>query len=252
MTPSLRVAVASSKGGTGKSTVTSAVGSILARSGLSVLVVDLDPQGDATFALGGDPARDGAAEFLLGEGPAPEVVAENLAVLAGGPRLESIDVERLDPEALLDGLAGFDFDAVVVDSPPGAPYLRRFALVAASVALIPCSAHPFSVRAAGEILDEIEGRRERGRPVAERAALVANAIDRRRSLDATFADEMAGLYGDRAEVLEVRQDAALALATASREPIAYSESLRGNTRGLADLEALVRWVQGEAEREEGA
>ena len=251
--PPIRVAVTSSKGGTGKTSTTSAVASILARDGRRVLVLDLDPQGDATFALGGDPQRPGAAAFLLGEAPEPEAIGPGLAVLAGGPRLESEEVERADPEALLDALSGLSFDAVVIDSPPGTPALRRLALVAGTVALVPCSAHPFSVRAASEILREIDGRKDRGRPVAARAALVANMIDARRAMDAEFAAALRERFGAAARVFEVRQDAALAAATAAREPVAFAEAMKGNRRSLSDLEAVAAWaVDAEAAATEGA
>jgi chromosome partitioning protein len=66
-----RIAVAARKGGVGKTTIACGIASVLAKQGQQVLVIDLNPQSNAAYALGFNPAAPGTAELLIGENPSP-------------------------------------------------------------------------------------------------------------------------------------------------------------------------------------
>ena len=234
----MRIVVASRKGGVGKSTITAAAASILAADGRRVLAVDLDPQSNLAFMLGGDPTAPGSAELLITEQAEPIEVAKNLSVLPGGPQLSAIEITRLHPEDLADALDQFDYDDVLIDSPPGHEHLERLGVCAADIALIVTDAHPIAVVGAERVLEELERLRVKGRRAPQRWAVVANRIDKRRRLDQNV-DKM--LKDDSAPRFRVRQDSQIALASAMGIPI--SEHAPQSNAAL-DVRAVVEWCRG--------
>jgi chromosome partitioning protein len=97
-----RVAVVARKGGVGKATIACGVASILATQGKQVLVVDLDPQSNSAYALGGDPT--------------PLEAVPGLHVLLGGPNLTNRTIQSLHPKDLADLVKAMPYDAVVVET----------------------------------------------------------------------------------------------------------------------------------------
>lgn len=235
-----RVAVAAGKGGVGKTTIACGIASVLAARGRRVLLIDLDPQSNAAWGLGTDPTAPGTAELLLGHNPAPPQAAENLWVLPGGPGLKGHEVARLDPEALADAIAVYDhdFDAVVFDCPPGWDHLERLGLVAAQSAMIVVDAHPFAIQGAARVIEDLNARRQKRRPGAQRWALVMSRVDPRRALDKELDTALAQSFPNIDRLL-VRQDVALALATTERVPVMKAAP---QSRGVADLKTLAEWL----------
>ena len=196
------VAIVGRKGGVGKTTLALGLAAHYARKGCRVVVLDLDPQGSATLALGADPSGADLAAALSGERPPVLLdVAEGLRLLAGGPELEALT----NPRPLADLLAQVAADLVLMDCPPGNAALDRLAMEAAGVVLAACEPHRMAIAGAARALDEARARRP-----APRCAVVLGRLDERRGLDRTAPDLLAGAFG--LPVLTVRQDSALALA----------------------------------------
>jgi len=139
MNPPLVIACAGRKGGSGKTTAALGLAAWYSRHGANVLLVDLDPQGSATLALGADGAGAGLRRLL--EGNAEKVqfctIFENLALLPGGPELARME----NPRPIRQALDGAALDVVLVDCPPGHAELDALALEAADVVLACCEAH---------------------------------------------------------------------------------------------------------------
>lgn len=239
MTP-LKVAVAAGKGGVGKTTIACGIASVLADKCCRVLLVDLDPQSNAAWGLGADPTQPGTAELLLGDTPTPIKITDTLSVLPGGPGLKGHEVMRLDPEALADAIATFDYNAIIFDCPPGWDHLERFGLVAAEVALVVVDAHPFAIQGAARVVETLLARRQKNRQGAQRWALVMSRVDLRRTLDKDLESALSAMFPDIQRLL-LRQDVALSLATTERTPVVEASS--AHSRGLADLKDIVRWLQ---------
>ena len=235
-----RLAVAAGKGGVGKTTVAAGVAALLAEEGRRVLLLDLDPQANAAWALGIDPAAPGVAALLLDRAPSPLPVADapGLFVLPGGPALLGADVQALEPDALADRLPT-GFGAYVMDCPPGAPHLERLALVAADAALVVTDAHPFALQGAARVLAWLADRRKRRKAGPRFWALVLSRVDVRRALDRQLEEAAAELW-PQVPRLTVRQDADLAATTADRRPVS---ALPPDARGRADLAAVVRRLE---------
>ena len=237
---SIKVAIAAGKGGVGKTTIACGIASVLAAQGNRVLLVDLDPQSNAAWGLGADPTQPGTAELLLGDTPVPIQITGNLWVLPGGPGLKGHEVMRLDPEALADAIATFDYSAIIFDCPPGGDHLERLGLIAAEVALIVVDAHPFAIQGAARVIETLLARRQKQRQGAQRWALVMSRVDLRRALDKDLEAALTTMFPDIDRLL-IRQDVALSMATTERIPV--METASHNCRGVVDLQELVGWLQ---------
>ena len=110
------IAIVGRKGGVGKTALALGLAAHYSRAGRRVLLVDLDPQGSTSLALGADATGEHLAAMLAGTA-APDVVqpAENLGLVPGGPALETLTA----PRPLRDALAGLEADLVLMDCPPG-------------------------------------------------------------------------------------------------------------------------------------
>ena len=237
MTVQLIIAVAGRKGGVGKTTIATGLAAVFAKRKKRVLVVDLDPQSNAAFALGVDPAAPGTAAFLT-TGATPVTAAPGIRVLPGGPGLTESRVQRLHPEDLADALSKVDDDVVICDCPPGIEYLERLGITAASVALVVADAHPFAALGAGRVLEELQAVRAKGRRGPDRWAIVMSRLDPRRSADRRMTDNISEAFPD-AQRLEVHQDVALANATSEQTPLSIDPP---QSRGVGDLLRIANWV----------
>lgn len=165
------VAVSNGKGGCGKTSTVAALGGLSAAAGYTVVLVDLDPQGDLCdeFGVRDDPANDhGAGLFsALTTGaplPAPIDARPGLKLVPGGPALYDLSGVMLSrhsrgkpvTDALEKALAPYD-DAslIVIDTPPGDVLLQGLALAAARWLVIPTSADTSSIRALHNIADRV-------------------------------------------------------------------------------------------------
>jgi chromosome partitioning protein len=169
----MRRVVFNQKGGVGKSTITCNMAAIGASEGLRTLVIDLDPQANATRYLR---ARDGAGEGAgmagfyrdtLGFSFARRTLADyveatpfaNLDLLAAAPELDDLAVKleaRYKMFKLREALAAVaDYDAVWIDTPPALNFYTRSALIAADRCLIPFDCDDFSRQALYALLDSV-------------------------------------------------------------------------------------------------
>ncbi len=162
------IAVANQKGGVGKTTTTANLGAALARQGRRVLLVDMDPQGNLTSAVGISKATNQTiAESLLDFGaPLPMLKVENgtgqLDVAPATLALASAEAALMNKlgreQRLRDQLArhAAHYDAVLIDTPPSLGLLTINALVAADRVLIPTEARFFSLQGLQMIEESIE------------------------------------------------------------------------------------------------
>lgn len=161
------ISIANQKGGVGKTTTAINVAAALGAAGKRVLLVDLDPQANATSGFGIDwrQLERGAYEALIGAADPRETVhldvRENLDVLPSTPNLAGANVELVGLEGreyrLADALArlGEDYDYVLIDCPPSLGLLTVNALAAADEVLIPVQTEYYALQGLDQLLDTI-------------------------------------------------------------------------------------------------
>ncbi len=241
---SLIVAIGCRKGGVGKSALSACLASHYAQAGKRALLVDLDPQGNVTFGLGGEPGARGAAELLRGEEVEPVELAPNIFALPGGPELNSVEVSSLDPEGLKDTLKArrlsARFDVVICDLPPYSEHLERLGLVASAAALVPVVAHPFAISGAARILELIEHRRRARRAGPKRCALVQSMVDLRRGLDKSLSESLDELFPGTPR-FSFRQDTSVAYALSEQRPL---HSFDPRAKVIPELAEIAAWLDG--------
>lgn len=207
----LVLAVCSLKGGVGKTSVVLGLASAALARDLPTLVVDLDPQGDATTGLDVVTAKTCVADVL--QRPRRRVVAAAVTpsgwtpdspgrvdVLAGGPSSAAFDVPDATPDALLSLAAGLgklpqEYRLVLVDCPPNLAGLTRTGLVASRRALVVSEPGLFSVGAADRALRAVHAVREQQAPQLQPLGVLLNRVRARSVEHAHRVAEMRRLFG---------------------------------------------------------
>ena len=191
--------ISNQKGGVGKTTTAISLGAALAGRGQRVLIVDLDPQANATSGLGME--KTGAIHaVLLKERPITESVAhtelEGLDLISSGPDMAGAEVELVPVMArefrLRQALraASAEYDTVLVDCPPSLGLLTVNALAAGDGVVVPVQCEYYALEGLAQLLSTIDAVRERLNEQLEVLAIVLTMEDRRNRLSLQVIDEV--------------------------------------------------------------
>jgi chromosome partitioning protein len=203
------ITVANQKGGVGKTTTTVNLAAALAMGGLRVLVIDLDPQGNATTALGVDSSQnDGVFEALINDKPLDELVIK----VAGFPNLETVAANSnlAGAEILLVPQVGREFrlkqsletflekkqnqgqrfDYVFIDCPPSLGLLTINALTAAKEVLVPIQCEYYSLEGLTLLMDTLTQVQKRLNPNISLSTIVLTMYDSRTRLSNDVAENV--------------------------------------------------------------
>jgi len=232
--------VANQKGGVGKTTTTVNLAAALALRGLDVLVIDLDPQGNASTALGVDhsPGIPNVYDVLVSGRPLAEVVIDTpIKRLRCAPAtidLAGAEVE-LVPQVAREGrlkraLAAYEgsFDYVFVDCPPSLGLLTVNALVAAEEILIPIQCEFYALEGLGQLLHNVELIRSHLNERLHVSTILLTMYDGRTKLADQVATEVRKHFGDR--VLEAMIPRSVRISEApgyGQTVLTYDPSSRG-------------------------
>jgi chromosome partitioning protein len=216
--PTTRVmVVANQKGGVGKTTTTVNMAVSLAQQGLRVLVIDLDPQGNASTALAIEHPRGVPSTYdaLVDGVPLAEIAqqsreAPNLLVVPATIDLAGAEIELVSVVArenrLRKALTAYDrirgegddrLDYVLIDCPPSLGLLTLNALVAADELLLPIQSEYYALEGVGQLLETVELVRADLNPRLEISTVLLTMYDARTRLSAAVADEVRQHFGDR-------------------------------------------------------
>jgi len=211
------IAVLSQKGGTGKTTAVRTLTDVFRRIGLSVLAVDLDPQGNLSDYLDVDPeASPTIGDVLAGRAKAREaihdgIIPANLGLAEAELALGGKMGRELTLKKALREVAG-DYDLVLIDCPPALGLLTVNALVAADYALLSAEAQYFALQGVEQALEVIELARDSLNPDLQWLGVVLNIADMRTRHSREAFDSLREHFDDKL------------IDTTIRASIAYAES----------------------------
>ena len=245
---SIVYAVVNQKGGTGKTTTAVNLSACLADAGKQVLLVDLDPQGNATSGLGIPKTKSPSVYDVLINGASLDTAivhtpVERLRLVPSNIDLAGAELElmpRLSRETVLrDSISEVrkQCDFVIIDSPPALGLLTLNALVAADAAIVPIQCEYYALEGVSQLTKTIELVRKHLNPTLQIGMVVLTMFDNRVRLSQQVVDEVRGVFKERVARQLIPRNVRIAEAPSHGLPITtYDPRSRGAVayRGIAE------------------
>lgn len=238
------ITVLNQKGGVGKTTTTLNLGAYLARRDVRVLIMDIDPQANATSGLGLERnLTPSVYELLFGRASLGEVIkttaTDKLSIIPSSPNLASAEMELVataDREFKLKAaISGADFDVILVDCPPSLGLLTVNALTAANSVLIPVQVEYYALEGLSQLLSTIQLVRQGLNKDLEILGVVATMFDPRTSLSEQVYNELTKHFGDKMFKTVIPRNVRLAEAPSHGRTIAEHDRWSKGARAYKQL-----------------
>ncbi len=244
------IAVANQKGGVGKTTTTINLAAALSEKGEKVLVVDLDPQGNASTGLGIDveDREFTTYELLLEDVDLDDVIlrtkTENLSIIPATVDLSSADLDLLSNEKrsflLHDALRqtqmdSFGFDYVLIDCPPSLNLLTVNAMIAAHSVLVPLQSEFFALEGLSQLMLTIREVRQSGNKDLRIEGVLLTMYDRRNNLSQQVEQDARDNLGDLVFKTMVPRNVRVSEAPSFAMPVLAYDTLSKGAEAYRDL-----------------
>ena len=240
------IAVANQKGGVGKTTTSVNLSASLAVLDERVLLIDLDPQGNATMGCGCDKnaIELNIYDWLMDDRPLADVAFEvksNFQLMPSNTDLTAVEVELMQQTAREQRLSqrlqsvSSQFDFVIIDCPPSLNILTLNALVAADGVLIPMQCEYYALEGLTALLETVTGVRQAANPDLALEGILRTMYDPRNGLTRDVSRQLINHFGEDVFRTVIPRNIRLAEAPSYGEPVLYYDR---NSRGSVAYQAL--------------
>ncbi|MDR0975542.1 MAG: AAA family ATPase [Christensenellaceae bacterium] len=242
------IAITNQKGGVGKTTTTINLSSCLAERGKKVLIVDMDPQGNATSGVGIEKHKGMRTfyDIMCESAELDEIIRKtqykNLDVLPAtndlaGAEVELVRVngrERILKNALIKARDSYDY--IVIDCPPSLGLLTINALTSADALIIPIQCQFFALEGVAQLINSVRIIRRQGlNPVLDIEGVLLTMFDRRSKLNEKVSNEMLKFFGRKVFNVYIPQNVRLAEAPSFGKPINHYDQNSSGARAYREL-----------------
>ena len=243
------LAVANQKGGVGKTTTTVNLAASLASKGRRVLVVDLDPQGNATTGSGINKAtiENGVYQVVLGETDIPNAVVRSKEggydVLGANRTLAGAEVELVQEiarEIRLKNalqLVADNYDYVLIDCPPSLTLLTLNGLVAANGVIVPMLCEYYALEGISDLVATVRKIRQAINPKLDLTGIVRTMFDSRSRLAAEVGEQLQQHFGSKLFATTIPRNVRLAEAPSHGMPALVYDAKAKGTQAYRELAA---------------
>ena len=244
-------AVVNQKGGVGKTTTTVNLATYLATFGKKILLIDIDPQSNASVGLGVARSQINLCLYnvIVENVPVSEAIIKstisNLDILPSTPRLAGAEVELVSLEKretrLKEALAGIkeNYDMLIIDCPPSLSLLTVNALTAADEVIIPIQCEYYALEGISQLTHTLELVRESLNPALKIRGIVLTMFDPRTLLSSQVAEEARKYFGNKVFKTVIPRNVRLAEAPSFGQPIIFYDP---GSKGAEAYENLCREV----------
>lgn len=237
------IAVTNQKGGVGKTTTTINVAYNLAKSGKKVLLVDLDPQGNATSGLSVSKSKKTTRDVLSGSATLKEAVQntayKNLSVLPTDAQLATLETEIATAKdraiRLKKVFLESEFDVILIDCPPSLGLLTVNALTAAQSVIIPVQTEYYALEGLGQLLETMKLVRQALNPKLAILGVVMTMHNTRTTLSAQVEEQLKTNFKDRLFQTAVPRNIRVAEAPSHGKPVGEYDKWSKGARAYKQL-----------------
>jgi chromosome partitioning protein len=245
--PTRILAVANQKGGVGKTTTAVNLGTGLAAVGRSVLIIDLDPQANATtgFGIRPDPESYNSYDLLLGQAPVEDIAVPTavpgLHIVPTSVHLSGAEVELVGEQgreyrlanALKAQLGAYEF--VLIDCPPALGLLTLNALVAADAVLVPLQCEYYALEGISHLVRTIERVKNAFNPRLDIQGVVLTMYDKRNNLCDMVAEDVRAYFGEKVYDTMIPRNVRVSEAPSHGKPVLLYDLSSSGAQAYAQL-----------------
>ena len=241
------IAISNQKGGVGKTTTTVNLATAMAAVHKRVLVIDMDPQGNASTSLGIDQKHrtTNAYHLLTGDAPLSAAVVPTavpgLSVVPSGVDLAAAELELVDLEnrqarlkKCLENQSG-SFDFILIDCPPSLGLLTLNALVAADAVMVPLQTEFLALEGVSHLVRTIERVRKAFNPNLEIQGIVLTMVDKRNNLSEMVENDVRNYFGPKVYTTTIPRNVRISEAPSHGKPVILYDFESKGARAYLDL-----------------